>query len=157
MSERPSCIGAVGTALVLASGGLLLVAWLFMLAVGAARSEWVPELPPIGYWSSVKICAFGVPAVLAPVLSRVEVQGAPWLFAVPLAAGMLLLVSWLFMLGVGVVHGEWLSGLPTIGFWASVKIWIFAVPLMFVSALWPQRLKARVTASSSETEVRDDR
>jgi hypothetical protein len=151
-----SCLGAVGAVLMLASGALLLVAWLFMQAVAAARSEWAPELPPLGYWSSVKVCAFGVPAVLAPVLSQVEVADAPWPFAIPFATGMLFLVSWLFMLGVGVVHGEWLAGLPTIGFWASVKIWIFAVPLMFISVLRPQRLTARVTATGSETETHDE-
>jgi hypothetical protein len=142
--------------LVLASGAVLLAAWLFTQAVAAARSDWVPELPPVGYWSAVKICAFGIPAVLAPVLSRIEVEGAPWLLAIPVAAGMWFLVSWLFMLGVGVVHGEWLAGLPTIGFWASVKIWVFAVPLMFISVLRPQRISAHVTATGSETETRDE-
>lgn len=156
MFAQRSCLGAIVAVLALASGALLLAAWLFMLAVGTARSEWVPELPPVGYWSSVKICAFGVPAVLAPVLSRVEVEGAPWVFAIPLAAGMLFLVSWLFMLGVGVVHGEWLAGLPTIGYWASVKIWVFAVPLMFISILRPQRVSARVTAPNWETETHDE-
>jgi hypothetical protein len=154
---RLSCLGAIGAVVVLAAGGLLLLAWLFMSGVDAARSGWVAGLPPIGYWSSVKVCAFGLPLILAPVLSHARIEGASWLFAIPLTAGMLAMVSWLFMLGVGVVHAEWLRGLPTIGYWASVKIWIFAAPLMFARTLWSTRPSARrseqVTSPSEGTEA----
>lgn len=33
-----------------------------------------------------------------------------------------LLGGWLFMLTVGVVHGEWLPMMPTIGYWSAVKV-----------------------------------
>jgi len=40
--------------------------------------------------------------------------------------------GWLFMLLVGVVHAEWLPGLPTIGYWWAVLI-IFMLRLCFLS------------------------
>jgi hypothetical protein len=30
--------------------------------------------------------------------------------------------GWIFMLTVGVVHGEWLPMMPTIGYWSAVKV-----------------------------------
>ena len=30
------------------------------------------------------------------------------------------LFAWTFMLTIGVVHGEWLTMMPTIGFWSSL-------------------------------------
>jgi hypothetical protein len=30
--------------------------------------------------------------------------------------------GWLFMLAVGVIHGEWISACPTIGFWWAVLL-----------------------------------
>jgi hypothetical protein len=81
--------------------------------------------------------------MFAPVLSRLKVEGVSWPAVLPLVVGMLFLESWLFMLGVGVVHAEWLSGLPTIGYWASVKIWVFALPLMFLTTLWSSRPSPR--------------
>lgn len=30
--------------------------------------------------------------------------------------------GWLLMLTVGVIHGEWLPMMPTIGFWSAVKV-----------------------------------
>lgn len=30
--------------------------------------------------------------------------------------------GWLFMLTIGVVHGEWLPMMPTIGYWSAVKV-----------------------------------
>lgn len=45
------------------------------------------------------------------------------LIAIPvmIVAGALL-GGWLFMLTIGVVHGEWLGGMPTIGYWSAVKV-----------------------------------
>jgi len=39
----------VGAVTALAAG------WLFMLAVGIAHHEWLPQLPTIGYWWAVLI------------------------------------------------------------------------------------------------------
>lgn len=33
-----------------------------------------------------------------------------------------LLGGWLLMLTVGVIHGEWLPMMPTIGYWSAVKV-----------------------------------
>lgn len=33
-----------------------------------------------------------------------------------------LLGGWLLMLTVGVIHGEWLHDMPTIGYWSAVKV-----------------------------------
>lgn len=33
-----------------------------------------------------------------------------------------LLGAWLFMLTVGVMHGEWLTMMPTIGYWSAAKV-----------------------------------
>ena len=30
--------------------------------------------------------------------------------------------GWIFMLTVGVIHGEWLPMMPTIGYWSAVKV-----------------------------------
>jgi hypothetical protein len=30
--------------------------------------------------------------------------------------------GWLLMLFIGVVHGEWLPNMPTIGYWSAVKV-----------------------------------
>ncbi len=30
--------------------------------------------------------------------------------------------GWLLMLTVGVIHGEWLHDMPTIGYWSAVKV-----------------------------------
>lgn len=38
------------------------------------------------------------------------------LFAGPMIGG------WLFMLTIGVIHGEWLPMMPTIGYWSAVKV-----------------------------------
>ena len=73
-----------------------------------------------------------------------------------LVGGALLLAAWLFMQAVAAAGSEWLAGLPTIGFWASVKIWVFAVPLMFISILRPQHVRARVTGTSPKTETHDE-
>jgi hypothetical protein len=87
----------------------------------------------------------------------VKLEGASWLFAIPLTIVMLVMVSWLFMLGVGVVHAEWFRDLPTIGFWTSVKIWTFAVPFMFARTLWSTRPGVRrseqATRQSESTDV----
>jgi hypothetical protein len=133
-NPRSSCFGSLVTFLALLAGGLFLGAWLFMLAVGVVHSEWVHSLPTIGYWASVKVCAFGFPLLLSPILARMEITGFGCLSLIPTmivgAIGLLFLVSWLFMLGVGVVHDEWLTELPTIGFWSSVKVCAFVLPLM---------------------------
>jgi hypothetical protein len=136
-----SCLGGLATGLVLIVGGLFLGAWLFMLAVGVAHDEWAPSLPTIGYWASVKVCAFGSPLVLAPMFLRMEVLGIGCLsftLAVILGAAVqLLLVSWLFMLFVGVAQDEWLPGLPAVGYWTSVKLCAFGLPLMLALLLRP--------------------
>lgn len=36
--------------------------------------------------------------------------------------GILLLCGWFFMLGVGVVHHDWLPGLPTVGYFTAVVV-----------------------------------
>lgn len=38
-----------------------------------------------------------------------------------IAAGTLI-GGWLFMLTAGVIHGEWLPMMPTIGYWSAVKV-----------------------------------
>jgi len=133
-SPRPSCFGDLIIGLAFVVGGLFVGAWLFMLAVGVVHGEWVHGLPTIGYWSSVKVCAFGLPLLLSPIWARVEAQAFGCLsFVLTTILGgavLLFLVSWLFMLGVGVVHGEWLHGLPTVGYWSSVKVCAFGLPLM---------------------------
>lgn len=30
--------------------------------------------------------------------------------------------GWFFMLGVGVMHHDWVAGLPTVGYWPAVMI-----------------------------------
>lgn len=42
-------------------------------------------------------------------------------FLVLIAAGAMF-GGWLFMLTVGVIHGEWLPMMPTIGYWSAVKV-----------------------------------
>jgi hypothetical protein len=146
---RPSCFGSLVMGLVLLVGGLFVGAWLFMLAVGVVRGEWVHSVPTIGYWASVKVCAFGLPLLLSPIWARMEITTPFGCFSFILTlivggAGLLLAVSWLFMLGVGVVHGEWLAGLPTIGYWSSVKVCAFGLPLMLSPLVRPAtRIRAR--------------
>jgi hypothetical protein len=45
-----------------------------------------------------------------------------FLLLIPLVPASILLEAWLFMLLVGVVHGEWLPMMPTIGWWSSVLV-----------------------------------
>jgi hypothetical protein len=46
-----------------------------------------------------------------------------WCIVAPivLAAGALF-GGWMLMLTVGVIHGEWLTEMPTIGYWSAVKV-----------------------------------
>lgn len=43
------------------------------------------------------------------------------LFVLILSVPATLLGAWMFMLTVGVMHGEWLTMMPTIGYWSAVK------------------------------------
>lgn len=50
-----------------------------------------------------------------------------WLFT---AAGLWALRAWMFMLAVGVIHAEWLPGVPTLGYWwAGLIIWLLRAGL----------------------------
>lgn len=40
------------------------------------------------------------------------------------------LIAWVFMLGVGVVHHEWLPAMPTIGYKSSLIVCGIAFPLI---------------------------
>jgi len=46
-----------------------------------------------------------------------------WFVLAPIvfAAGALF-GGWMLMLTVGVIHGEWLTDMPTIGYWSAVKV-----------------------------------
>lgn len=52
-----------------------------------------------------------------------------YLIALGLSALFLFAEAWAFMVLVGVVHGEWLPGMPTIGYWSAVKVG-FALSLL---------------------------
>lgn len=41
--------------------------------------------------------------------------------AIVVAVGAML-GGWLLMLTVGVIHGEWLPMMPTLGYWSAVKV-----------------------------------
>jgi len=46
-----------------------------------------------------------------------------WLVAAPIVLALgALFGGWMFMLTVGVIHGEWLPMMPTIGYWSAVKV-----------------------------------
>lgn len=45
-----------------------------------------------------------------------------FLAAIAAIAGYIALNAWIFMLTIGVIHNEWLTMMPTIGYWASVKV-----------------------------------
>lgn len=45
-----------------------------------------------------------------------------YLLLIPLIPASIAIEAWLLMLTVGVIHGEWLSGMPTIGYWSSVLV-----------------------------------
>lgn len=51
MDKVLTAVVAVGLAIAYA----LFAGWLFMLAVGVARAEWLPGLPTIGFGSAVLI------------------------------------------------------------------------------------------------------
>lgn len=44
--------------------------------------------------------------------------------------------GWLLMLGVGVVHAEWIPALPTIGYYWAVVV------TLIVQSIWPPRFTA---------------
>lgn len=43
---------------------------------------------------------------------------------------MIPLVAWGFMLAVGVIHHEWLTDMPTIGYKSSLIVCAIALPLL---------------------------
>jgi hypothetical protein len=45
-----------------------------------------------------------------------------WVIALILAAAGIPLGAWALMVTVGVVHGEWLPMLPTLGYWNALAI-----------------------------------
>ncbi|MEV0646044.1 hypothetical protein AB0I28_12340 [Phytomonospora sp. NPDC050363] len=44
--------------------------------------------------------------------------------------------AWTFMLTVGVLRGEWVHNLPTLGYWDSVLITATASAALFLKLLW---------------------
>lgn len=56
-----------------------------------------------------------------------------------LAVLRLLLVAWVFMIGIGVIHAEWLGELPTIGYAASVGV--STMLLVLVAVFAPSTIK----------------
>ncbi len=44
-------------------------------------------------------------------------------------AGQDLVTAWLLMLAVGVAHAEWVTGLPTVGFWWALLLVLLVRPL----------------------------
>lgn len=59
-----------------------------------------------------------------------------WLFMLPVYALEVLFRGWVLMLGVGIVHAEWLPQLPTIGYWVAVLIaWVLG-GVLSSSTVW---------------------
>lgn len=50
-----------------------------------------------------------------------KVLGLMTTIAAMVAAGAIV-GGWLLMLTVGVIHGEWLPMMPTLGFWSALKV-----------------------------------
>jgi drug/metabolite transporter (DMT)-like permease len=67
---RRQKLGKVVTALILAASRWLLGGLFFMLAVGIAHAEWLPQLPTIGYWWAVLICGLVGSAIARPGPSK---------------------------------------------------------------------------------------
>ncbi|MEU5155620.1 hypothetical protein [Glycomyces sp. NPDC021274] len=52
-----------------------------------------------------------------------------YLLLIPLIPASIFVEAWLLMLLVGVVHGEWLPMMPTIGYWSSVLVVLMATAI----------------------------
>jgi hypothetical protein len=59
------------------------------------------------------------------------------LMAIWTGASVALISGWMFMLGVGIVHHEWIHQCPTIGYW-----WAVLASSLFRSALSSVQSKA---------------
>lgn len=53
-----------------------------------------------------------------------------YLLLIPLIPASIAATSWLWMLFVGVVHGEWLPMMPTVTYWQSVLIVLMSSALV---------------------------
>ena len=59
---------------------------------------------------------------MGKLLKATAIGSAFVIAGITLVAAFIALTGWWFMITVGVVHGEWLPGMPTIGFWSACKI-----------------------------------
>ena len=59
-----------------------------------------------------------------------------YLLFIPLIPASIAAMSWLFMLTVGVVHGEWLPMMPTVTYWESVLIVLMSTAVLCVRSVF---------------------
>ena len=55
-----------------------------------------------------------------------------YLLFIPLLPVSIFSTAWLFMLTVGVIHGEWLPMMPTVSYWESVLIVLMLTAVLCV-------------------------
>lgn len=56
------------------------------------------------------------------------------LLMIPVTVAAIAFEAWMIMLLIGVIHHEWLTMMPTIGYWSAVKI--CTVSLFTVGSLY---------------------
>lgn len=71
-----------------------------------------------------------------------------YLLFIPLIPASVFSTAWLFMLAVGVVHGEWLPMMPTVGYWSSVLIVLMVTAVVALHAVF-NAVASAITGSDS--------